>query len=382
MRSEVSQDGTLLVLAPASRSGGSQRYLAAALPGVLRGWQGPATVLVPASSAYLLGDLPDRVRIIPLVRPAWARGALHILPSTIVAARAVRAVRPSVVLTLGNLAYSGPGVPTVVVLNNAVRQRDLRWPSLGFRAYVFFLRVQYWGSSLRSTRAIAVSEELRAILPRPLRGPRTTVVHHGVAVTALPSPPRDSSRLRILLPGSVVPYRGLERVLRGISGGLPTGARLVVAGLEGSPRYRRRVERLAERLGLTGQLEWLGQVPHDYLLREMLAASHVVISSRTEACPSTLFEAAAVDPTRPVIAFDDRWSHEYAELLDARVREDTLAGALASTSTGSSPATAERRRTALADMTWERCVAQTLTVLRDAASAAATPARRRQKAHG
>ena len=378
--------GRLLVLGPAARSGGSQRYVSAALPRIAAGWDGPVTLALPGTAlARLPEDLRADVEVLPLERPRWARGALHVLPTAVTAARLIRAADPAVVLTLGNLAYSGPRRPTVVLLNNAARLRDLRWASPGFAAYVALLRLQYRWTSWRATRAIAVSAHLRDLMPRRLRGDRTAVVHHGVDVATAPaaaSASRGGSDLRILLPGSVVPYRGLERVLRAVAGDLLPRARLRVAGLDGPAGYRRRVERLATRLGLHDRLDWLGPLAHEALLAEMAAATHVVISSRTEACPNTLFEAAAVAPHRPVLAFDDPWSVEYADLLDARVPEDGLAAAIARTAGGSTSATVDRRRAALADATWDRCAARTLSVLRAAAAGRPGPGPRRRADHG
>jgi glycosyltransferase involved in cell wall biosynthesis len=368
-------DGRLMILGPAARSGGSQRYVSEAIPRIVRGWDGPVTLVLPhAALDRLPADIRSGTDLHLLERPRWARGALHVIPSAVAALRLVRSVRPAVVLTLGNLAYTGPSVPTVVLLNNAVRVRDLRWPTPAFLAYVLLLRAEYRLTSWRTTRAIAVSAHLRDIMPRRLRGRRTVVVHHGVDVSThgrIPSGGRVDTHgpLRILLPGSIVAYRGIERVLRALHGRLPDDGQIRVAGLDGPARYRRRIEREAQRLDLSHRLVWLGPLPHEELLQEMRLASHVIISSRTEACPNTLFEAGLVDPARPVIAFDDAWSVEYAPLLDGRVREDRLADVVLATVGGSEATTTARRQQALAALTWDRCAHQTLAVLKDVAHA-------------
>jgi glycosyltransferase involved in cell wall biosynthesis len=368
-------DGRLMILGPAARSGGSQRYVSEAIPRIVHGWDGPVTVVLPRAA---LDRLPTEIRsgtdLHILDRPGWARGALHVIPSAVATLRLVRSTHPAVVLTLGNLAYTGPRVPTVVLLNNAVRVRDLRWPTLGFLAYVLLLRTQYRLTSWRATRAIAVSAHLRDIMPRRLRGARTVVVHHGVDVSThgrIPSSGRVDTQgpIRILLPGSIVAYRGIERVLRALQGRLPHDGQIRVAGLDGPARYRRRIEREAQRLELSDRLVWLGPLPHEELLQEMRVATHVIISSRTEACPNTLFEAGLVDPARPVLAFEDAWSAEYAPLLDGRVHVDRLADVVLATRGGSGQATSSRRQETLEELTWDRCAHETLAVLKDAAHA-------------
>lgn len=354
----------LLVLGPAARSGGSLQYCREALPRIVERWPGPVTfALPPAGIAALPESLRATSRIICMRRSRLTRGPLHLVPSMLQSLRIVRSERPDVVLSLGNISYAGPRIPTVALLNNAVRSRDLRHPDVAIRAYVAMLRAGYRFTGLRATTAIAVSHHMHEVTPARLRRKVAKVVHHGIDVSANRVRDYRSSSLRILLPGSIVPYRGLERVINGLAMDRPPDIRIVVAGLKGSARYERWVRRLVDVSGLSSCVDWRGALPHDELLEEMSASSHVVISSRVEACPNTLLEAAALDPKRPVIAFDDAWSLEYDDLLDARTDEQGFMHVVRATADGSSAETVARRRRALERLSWDRCADETIGVL-------------------
>ena len=92
----------------------------------------------------------------------------------------------------------------------------------------------------------------------------------------------------------------VEVVAEVVRRGIP--ARLVIAGTETEPGYRRQVEEAIERHGLEDSVEFLGQVAHSQLPGELAKASVMLLPSRQENSPMAIAEAMAAGV--PVIASD------------------------------------------------------------------------------
>jgi glycosyltransferase involved in cell wall biosynthesis len=69
--------------------------------------------------------------------------------------------------------------------------------------------------------------------------------------------------------------------------------RLILAGIMVEPSYYSEILSLAHRLGIRGEVAYLGQVPQDHLPYLYSAASVFVFASVCENCPNVLIEAMA-----------------------------------------------------------------------------------------
>ncbi|MEO7360147.1 MAG: glycosyltransferase, partial [Gemmatimonadaceae bacterium] len=120
-------------------------------------------------------------------------------------------------------------------------------------------------ASTTATHVIAVSNYVRDYLMQQWHVPaeRISVVYHGVDRSA-PVETRQSVATRsgdpfVFAAGSLFPYRGIEDAIRALPLEASSTLRLVIAG-EGSASYRSRMETLAQQLGVTNRVIWLGQV--------------------------------------------------------------------------------------------------------------------------
>jgi glycosyltransferase involved in cell wall biosynthesis len=125
--------------------------------------------------------------------------------------------------------------------------------------------------------------------------------------------PRDRTRVipqdgppRVLYAGQLYPWKGVDVLLEAM-GGLPDARLVVVGGLTGEGDLR-RLQALADRLGLGPRVEWKGTVPPAEVARELARASVVAVpflrSAMTERHTSPLKAFEAMAAGRPVVASD------------------------------------------------------------------------------
>jgi glycosyltransferase involved in cell wall biosynthesis len=306
--------------------------------------------------------------ILPLDRPRWGRGPLHVLYSQAQAWRLQHRIRPSVVYAIGSIGYSGPRQATVTMVENAARVRDLRWPSLGTVVYLALRRLLILLAALRSTKVIVVSRFTRDILPLGVGRARTAIVYHGAPTLDLdeihPTVTGDDESTKVaLVIGGLSPYRGIETAIRALASS-EAEWHLKIVGGRGDPRYVGRCSSLARDLGVQDRVHWLGEVETRPLFSMMQSCDLVFITSRAEACPNTLLEAAALTPRRPILGLSYRWSDEYDALFDARVDPESSAVALNNLSTVSEATTIRRRKEALLRFQWQRSADEATSLLR------------------
>ena len=125
------------------------------------------------------------------------------------------------------------------------------------------------------------------------------VVHNGVDVSHIQSIDPATTGFDILVVGRLVPAKGVNRLLRAVA----TLDRTPTVGIVGDGPERKRLERLADALGLSEQVSFLGFLAdYDDVLAQYQAAAVFASASTREGFGITLVEAMAAGCT--VVATD------------------------------------------------------------------------------
>lgn len=121
-------------------------------------------------------------------------------------------------------------------------------------------------------------------------------------------PPADVKPFRILFVGRLVPLKRVDLILWALASSehLRRETRVAIVG-EGPERLR--LARLAEDLGLSNQLEWVGSLPQHKLRDEYARSSVLVLPSLKEFGGAVVLEAMATG--LPCIVFDHGGPGEY-----------------------------------------------------------------------
>lgn len=371
---------TLLVFAPAASGGGPLRYLEEGLPSIAQAWGDPVVVALPAQSVHVLAPAAgDNVEVVSLTGRGRGGRAGHLLRSQLHALRLYREYRPAVTYCLGNTSYVGPLAPSVTLVQNAARRRDLEHPQPELALYLRMVAISIGVSTLRSRRLIAVSNYTKSLVPTRRGRRRTEVVHHGVQ-PFLPSRgvSQSADTQRVTVAGSIYSYKGIELAIEAIAKSSGRRWELRLAGPVMEPPYAAYLRDLANERGVGEQVRWLGALEHDQLLSEVSTTDVFLMVSRAEACPNVLLEAAIVRPDRVILGVRFPWNDEYQDLFDGRCPSNELHRLLDEAALQSPPSVVERRREAIAGYSWERTAARTVAVLRAAAGLEGHDERRRQ----
>jgi glycosyltransferase involved in cell wall biosynthesis len=197
--------------------------------------------------------------------------------------------------------------PVVVTVHDAGVWRFPQDHSLDWRLYD---RVVLTRRLRSAARVIAVSEFARqeVINGYGVRPDRVIAIHNGIDArffeVASTSRPIDETRPRILFPGAPLGHKNLAPVLRVMATAGPESALgracLEISGARGEDFPEQAA--LANSLGLTQRVRWLGQVPMDAMPRLIGDASLVVYPSLYEGFGLPPLEAMAVGT--PVVAAD------------------------------------------------------------------------------
>ncbi len=158
---------------------------------------------------------------------------------------------------------------------------------------------------------IAVSERVRqgaAAAVGPIAAERTTLVPNGLDLASLdreaalpvgrPAPPRPEGAFLVLVPATLATRKGQDVLLRAIDLLRARSSAPLHVWLAGDGPARRSLAARARRLGIAGQVHFLGVRRDVFAL--MRAADAVVLPSRCEGHPLALLEALALG--RPVLA--------------------------------------------------------------------------------
>lgn len=191
-----------------------------------------------------------------------------------------------------------------------------------------------------SDRVIAVSNHVRNVLVERLHVPaeRVATIYTGIDKAPAEDPPEPqallhlSGRRFLFTAGSIRPARGIEDLVIAMSS-LPEDVHLLIAGSPdpGSEHYKAKMERLAERRGVSSRIIWLGHVDAATMSWCYRRAAVFVVTSRAEACPNVVLEglaegALSVSTTKSPMPefFADAaiyYRERDAEDLGARIRE-------------------------------------------------------------
>jgi glycosyltransferase involved in cell wall biosynthesis len=139
--------------------------------------------------------------------------------------------------------------------------------------------------------------------------------------------------------------------------------RLSIVGDLADQRYFRYCRQLSEKLNVADRVTWVGPLPFDQLWTLMRYCRAVLLSSRVEAFPNVMLEAAACNPDRPLVALRFPWSAEFDEFFDARCRPGRLPTLLDRLGRSSADVVVHRRRQAIDRYSWQRTVSVTAEAL-------------------
>ncbi|HBE89913.1 MAG: hypothetical protein A3E37_03275 [Candidatus Andersenbacteria bacterium RIFCSPHIGHO2_12_FULL_46_9] len=113
--------------------------------------------------------------------------------------------------------------------------------------------------------------------------------------------PRNK-KVKVLFIGRLIPRKGFERVIRS----LPEVQKKVHEAFEvevvGSGEHRKKLDDVAQALGVAEQIKYVGTVPYDELEKSYQQADIFVLTSLSEGMPSVILEAMGCG--LPVVASD------------------------------------------------------------------------------
>ena len=189
---------------------------------------------------------------------------------------------------------------------------------------------RHWKLALRASHAVmAANGEVSDDVARHGGVRPRVLLETGVdAVRATPRPPRDPREpLKILWSGRLRSWKGLPLLLRGLAA-LPADCRYRLRVL-GQGVCQERWERLAERLGIDGNIEWAGWPEYDEQLIHYDWADVFAFTSLRDTSGTGLLEALAAGA--PIIGINhqgvaDIMSDDFAVRIPATSPSVVAAG--------------------------------------------------------
>ena len=192
------------------------------------------------------------------------------------------------------------GLPYAVTLRGTINPR--------YRKRCFRRRL---ADALRSAAAvISVSTPMARIAVELGAKPRRVyVIPNGVDSAAFGPADRGETRRRLGLPtdrpivvcvGSLKPAKGQEDLIRAICLMRARPLLVLIGAAGGGAGYVRRLQALAQRLGLDGRVIFAGAVGRAAVAAYFNAADASVLPSRSEGCPNVVLESLACGT--PVVA--------------------------------------------------------------------------------
>lgn len=271
---------------------------------------------------------------------------------------------------------AAPCAVTMMIRNPTpyVRDPDHQVPPLRRLREVGMAGVTLAGA-WRSQRVILVSraalDATSAVIPLP--GDRLRVVHHGRDESFCPPPPghvRDTHR--ILSVSSIYTFKNYPVFLKALhiltrQHGLRP--RVDIAGAFFDAAHARGLQQQVEELGLSRQVQFLGEVPHARLVDLYRQATLFVMPSRLETFGHPYVESMATGTAALVgdIPCAREMCGDAVQYADVNSPADFAAKMAALlTDTAARRALEEKGPVRAQQFSWERCAVETLGVLREA----------------
>jgi glycosyltransferase involved in cell wall biosynthesis len=113
--------------------------------------------------------------------------------------------------------------------------------------------------------------------------------------------PRNK-KVKILFIGRLIPRKGFERVIRALPEVQEKARETFEVEVVGSGEHRKKLDDLAQELGVVEQIKYVGTVPYDQLEKSYQRADIFVLTSLSEGMPSVILEAMGCG--LPVVASD------------------------------------------------------------------------------
>lgn len=187
-------------------------------------------------------------------------------------------------------AWFSPRLPVVVSLAGG---ESVSLPGIGYgQMRKWRTRIMIRWALERARAVTAGSPYLVDHARQTLRLPGIRHMPFGVDLRRWPFSSHEAAPPMILNAGSLEPVKGQSILLRALSQVLPEMP-LVRCRIVGGGREREKLEKLANVLGLSGRVEFAGQVPHPGMAAVYGGAALFVQSSWHEAQGMAVIEAAA-----------------------------------------------------------------------------------------
>jgi glycosyltransferase involved in cell wall biosynthesis len=147
----------------------------------------------------------------------------------------------------------------------------------------------------RTTRILAATPDTAAAIPRAFR-PKVEVMRFGADAAPLgPRPARRDGAFRVLWAGLLIKRKALDLLLRALPDlRAEIGERFRVVVYGDGPE-RGRLTRLAQDLGVSGQIEWHGWRPRADVLAALRDADVFCFTSLRESGPLAILEAMGAE---------------------------------------------------------------------------------------
>ncbi len=181
------------------------------------------------------------------------------------------------------------GIPFLVYIHGRHEYRIDRWnqfrlfaPKVYAAADRIFVHSQVIGDELLDAFSPPAHARLRGRIEERMR-----ILPNGVDLR----PARTGSGRYLVFVGRLVPLKALDSLIAALRTLPPIEVRIIGEGPE-----RGRLERMSEGL----PVKWMGQVPHDEVLRQIADAMCLVLPSHTEVFPNVIMEAMSLGV--PVVA--------------------------------------------------------------------------------
>jgi glycosyltransferase involved in cell wall biosynthesis len=177
-----------------------------------------------------------------------------------------------------------------------------RWGTWKTRLYVFFREPRFAAIALALRNADTVvctslssAEQLRACFQVPAR--KIRVIPNGIDPEFLEAPFPERARTGIVYYGRLTQAKGVDTLLRAYAGLAAARRARHPLTLIGDGPYRQELQRLADSLGVSGDLRWKGWMASEGLARTLLAHALAALPSREESFGNTMLETLATGQT-------------------------------------------------------------------------------------